>query len=130
MNIEMNQSSFNVGDKLVITCDVKKDGYLNILNVSPGDEKATVLFPNRIHKENQVKAGTSVTIPNTKIVLNSKQRRRQATALLLYFLLRKRSMLMREVKELMKCSKPCLKNLSEDLKLKKSVKTGISVQEK
>ena len=65
LDIKTNKTSFDVGDTLVITCDIAKDGYLNILNASPGDTKPTVLFPNKIYSDNYVKAGTRVTIPDS-----------------------------------------------------------------
>lgn len=65
IEIDTNQNrSFKTGDLLVITCKIDRDGYLNIINVSPGDEKPTVLYPNRFHKESQVTAGTLV-IPSS-----------------------------------------------------------------
>ena len=63
VNIKTNKEHFKVKDLLVITCDVEKDGYLNILNVSQSDKEATVLYPNKYHTENHVTAGTTITIP-------------------------------------------------------------------
>ncbi len=63
VNLQSNQSSYKIGDTLVINCQVQQEGYINVLNVGPGEEKATVLFPNQYHKDNLVKAGTTVTIP-------------------------------------------------------------------
>ncbi len=63
IDIRTNKERFRKGDLLVISCDVDKNGYLNILEVSPEDEKATVLFPNRFQQENYVTAGNRVSIP-------------------------------------------------------------------
>ena len=52
-----NQDEFKIGDKLKIKCKVDRDGYLNVLSISPGDEKADVLYPNRFHPENRVSKG-------------------------------------------------------------------------
>ncbi len=64
VSVRTNQERQKLGDLLVITCEVKKDGYLNILSATRGDNDATVLFPNKYHKDNYVKAGTQVAIPS------------------------------------------------------------------
>lgn len=63
VEVQTNKNQFQVGEMLRITCRVKKGGYLNILNLSPGDEEVTVLFPNKFRQENQVSAGTTITLP-------------------------------------------------------------------
>jgi hypothetical protein len=63
VQVTANKPSFKPGDQLVVTCQVEKDGYLNILSLGPGDDRPIVLFPNRFHPDNQVKAGQAVTIP-------------------------------------------------------------------
>jgi len=55
--------NYKLGDTLEINCRIEKDGYLNIVNVSPGDEQPVVLFPNRKHPDNRVKAGMQVSVP-------------------------------------------------------------------
>lgn len=62
--IRTNQKRFRRGDRLEIICDVKRGGYLNILELAPEDVKATVLFPNRFHPNNYVPEGKRVTIPS------------------------------------------------------------------
>ncbi|MDM8537228.1 caspase family protein [Desulfobacterales bacterium HSG17] len=64
VNVRTNKTSFEMDEFLKITCDIKDKGYLNVINVSPGDTQATVLFPNKYHPENKVKAGSVITIPN------------------------------------------------------------------
>ena len=63
LGVKTNKTRFKVGDALIINCRVTRAGYLNVLNVSPGDNRATVLFPNKFHRNNRVKANTTVTIP-------------------------------------------------------------------
>jgi hypothetical protein len=58
-----NKSAYQVGEELVLEVDVASDGYLNVLNVGAGDSAAIVLYPNKYHPDNAVKAGQKVTIP-------------------------------------------------------------------
>jgi len=58
-----NKNRYRIGDQLVFHCNVDRDGYLNVLEVSPGNDKATVLFPNRYHPDNYVTGGNRITIP-------------------------------------------------------------------
>ena len=39
------------------------DGYVNVVNLGEGLERATVLFPNRFMTDNHFTAGTRVTLP-------------------------------------------------------------------
>jgi len=63
LSISLNQSSFRIGETVVITCEIQRDGYLNVLNMNKGDDAVTVLFPNAFHKGNKVEAGKRVVIP-------------------------------------------------------------------
>ncbi|MBW1712744.1 MAG: DUF4384 domain-containing protein, partial [Deltaproteobacteria bacterium] len=63
IRLAANQARFKVGDRLVITCQVDREGYLNILNLGPGDRRPVVLFPNRLHPDNRVFPGQQITIP-------------------------------------------------------------------
>ncbi len=58
-----NKQRYRVGDTLEIACRVKKEGYVNIINASPADKEAVVLFPNRLHPGNRVDAHATITIP-------------------------------------------------------------------
>lgn len=62
--IRTNQSQFKEGELLKVLLNMPHDGYVNVVNLSPGDKKLTVLFPNGYHEENFFKAGTRVTIPD------------------------------------------------------------------
>ncbi len=62
--VSTNKTVFPVGDNsLKITCDIPKDGYINIFNLEPDTPAPVVLYPNRFHPENRVSAGDRVTIP-------------------------------------------------------------------
>ncbi len=63
VTVRTNGKSFKVGDPLVITCTVRKSGYVNVVTMQPGDTAPTILFPNKFHPDNYVKAGKSVSIP-------------------------------------------------------------------
>jgi hypothetical protein len=62
--IKTNNATFNVGDPLVISCNINRTGYVNVITMQPGDEVPTILFPNQFHPENQVEEGDSITIPS------------------------------------------------------------------
>ncbi len=61
--ITLNQMRQKVNDNLVITCEPPQDGYINVLEVGSRDTEITVLYPNRYHPENKVRANTRITIP-------------------------------------------------------------------
>lgn len=63
LRVSLNQRSFALGDTMVITCQVMRDGYLNVLSMTEGEESVTVLYPNAHHRQNQVRAGQDLTIP-------------------------------------------------------------------
>ena len=41
LSVSLNQSAFKLGETVVITCDVQRDGYLNVLNMNKGDDAVT-----------------------------------------------------------------------------------------
>ena len=51
-----SKAAYQVGEQLVLDVDVNADGYLNVLNVGAGDSAAVVLYPNKYHPDNAVKA--------------------------------------------------------------------------
>ena len=59
MPFTVPEPALRVGDKVVLTLELPRDGYLNVVNVNPNDE-ALVLFPNAFHRENKVSAGRFV----------------------------------------------------------------------
>ena len=64
-NIAGNEAVYHVGDELVLTIDLPHAGYLNVVNVGSQDN-ATVLFPNRHHRDNYVQGGV-LTLPTSKM---------------------------------------------------------------
>ena len=65
LDIEANRGRFRVGDELVLTIEIPHAGYLNVVNVGSHDS-ATVLFPNRHHRDNYVQEGR-VRIPTPEM---------------------------------------------------------------
>ncbi len=63
VKVTPHKTAFHVGEQLVIDVDVAADGYLNVLDVGAGDGTAVVLYPNKYHPDNAVKAGQKLTIP-------------------------------------------------------------------
>jgi len=64
VQVQARQAVYHSGDGLVIDVTTPRDGYLNVLNVGEDESEALVLFPNRYHPDNAVKAGTTITIPD------------------------------------------------------------------
>jgi metacaspase-1 len=54
--LRSNQSRYALGEEVRLRINVPREGYLNVVTVDSQDS-ATVLFPNRFHPENLVKAG-------------------------------------------------------------------------
>jgi len=63
ISVKTNKQNFKVGELLEVSCQPDRDGYLNVLNINPQDKQIIVLFPNKYHTDNFVKAGTTTTIP-------------------------------------------------------------------
>lgn len=72
LTVSLNQPRYAQGDNLVITVDVPRQGYLNVVHVGPDDE-ATVLFPNQFEADNQV-AGGRIVIPTERMTFDLKAR--------------------------------------------------------
>jgi len=62
--LSINQKSYAKGEKLVISVNNTRSGYLNVINVGPKDE-ATVLFPNKFNLDSKVNG--SVTLPTPEM---------------------------------------------------------------
>lgn len=54
--IQADRQSFREGEKLQLTIDVPRDGYLNVISIDARDTPF-VLYPNRFHPDNRVHAG-------------------------------------------------------------------------
>ena len=65
MAVEASRTIYRVEDEVVFTIDIPHAGYLNVVNVGPQDS-ATVLFPNKFHRDNRVAAGT-LTLPTDQM---------------------------------------------------------------
>jgi metacaspase-1 len=68
LSVSAARSSYQLGDAMVVTTNIPKSGYLNILTVD-SDDKATVLFPNKYHSDNYVNAG-KFRLPTNKMDFN------------------------------------------------------------
>ncbi len=65
LQVRQNQKSYRIGEQIHLSVEVPKDGYLNIINIGEGEERATLLFPNRFVVDNFVHAGERVTLPGS-----------------------------------------------------------------
>jgi hypothetical protein len=58
----ISKGEYRKGERLELSVDVPREGYLFILSVGEGDEKPALLFPNQYQDDNHVQRG-SVQIP-------------------------------------------------------------------
>ena len=65
IDIRTNKDRYGLKDRMEITCNVDRGGYINILEVAPEDEEVTVLFPNKYHPDNHLPEGGRVRIPDS-----------------------------------------------------------------
>ena len=56
IDIRTSKNRYRLKDRMEIICEVDRGGYINILEVSPEDQEATVLFPNK-YPPRQLPAG-------------------------------------------------------------------------
>ncbi|MEW6267488.1 MAG: caspase family protein [Thermodesulfobacteriota bacterium] len=63
IRVSANKPRFKIGDNLVVTCQAPSAGYLNVLNIDEGENKASVLFPNQYKRDNRVEANSALNIP-------------------------------------------------------------------
>jgi TolB-like protein len=61
--VSAGKATYKEGENLVVTVQMPRAGYLNLINVGEGDPEATLLFPNQFQPKNRFEAGARVTIP-------------------------------------------------------------------
>jgi hypothetical protein len=62
VNVKLNKSVYESGEEMIINVSSTKGGYLTVLNFS-ADGTVTLLYPNRLRKDNKIKANQSIQIP-------------------------------------------------------------------
>lgn len=60
--VSAERSSYRIGDTVRFRARVNRDAYLTLINVGTSGD-VTILFPNRFHPSNFVRAGEEVVIP-------------------------------------------------------------------
>ncbi len=66
LEVSANKREFSIGDRsLRVSVRVPDTGYLNIVTVDP-DDHAEILFPNKFHSDNSVRAG-SLSVPTQQM---------------------------------------------------------------
>lgn len=63
LQLDINKRRFMQGDLLTVTAEADADCYITLLSLSP-DGSVTVLFPNRYHQDNRLRAGEELEIPD------------------------------------------------------------------
>ena len=58
-----DKKEYEVNEKIVFYVKAEKNGYLTLLDVSPNGD-ITVIFPNKFHKDNFVRAGVTYQVPS------------------------------------------------------------------
>jgi hypothetical protein len=59
----LNKKVYQSGDEMIITVTTTKPSYISVLNFS-ADGSVTLLFPNRIHRDNYLKGMQKLQIPS------------------------------------------------------------------
>jgi hypothetical protein len=63
VNCQLNKKVYQSGDEMIITVTTTKPSYLSVLNFS-ADGSVTLLFPNRIHRDNYLRGMQKLQIPS------------------------------------------------------------------
>lgn len=63
VNVKLNKSVYESGEEMVISVSATMGGYLTVLNFS-ADDTVTLLFPNKLRKDNKIKAQQNFQIPS------------------------------------------------------------------
>ncbi|MCK4838330.1 MAG: DUF4384 domain-containing protein [Desulfobulbaceae bacterium] len=63
VNVKLNKSVYESNEEMIINVSATKEGYLTILNFS-ADGTVTLLFPNKLRKNNKIKAQQDYQIPS------------------------------------------------------------------
>lgn len=84
LSVRLNKALYREGEGVTVTVDVPREGYLNVLRISP-DDVANVLFPNQYRSENRVPAGP-FTIPGEQMKFDLVADKRQGATLVAAFL--------------------------------------------
>lgn len=65
VKLDLNRSIYQSGEEMIIKARATQDCYLTVLNVTSQNE-VIVLFPNKIHSNNFIKAGEDFVFPSGK----------------------------------------------------------------
>jgi hypothetical protein len=65
LNVRASRGEYVKNDLLELSMNVPRDGYLFVVTAGEGDEKPTVLFPNKWEQDNHVSGGSSIKIPRS-----------------------------------------------------------------
>jgi hypothetical protein len=65
VNVDKDDKEYAVGDEVVVTVKSEKEGYLYLINTDPKGN-ITVVFPNPYQKDNRIKAGEEIVVPNPR----------------------------------------------------------------
>jgi metacaspase-1 len=61
--VDSDRRQYKVGDLLRINVHVPRNGYVNVLHVTEGEDRATVLYPNKYNPDNTVSGSGKIHIP-------------------------------------------------------------------
>ena len=61
--MQPNKTAFRLREPLAVTVTAERNGYLYLLNLGDGEDEISVLFPNRYQRDNEVRTGDVVRIP-------------------------------------------------------------------
>jgi|GEM_PF-475162 len=85
MPVRVSQRELREGEALVITVELPRGGYLNVVSIGP-DGVPTVLFPNRVHADNKVVDPGPFVVPTPQMQFELKAGPPYGVSLLAAFL--------------------------------------------
>jgi TolB-like protein len=63
VNVRTNKENYEIKDKIIFNIETDRDGYLTLLDINPNGD-ITVIFPNKFHRDNFIRAGKTTQVPS------------------------------------------------------------------
>ena len=62
VSVKTNKENYEIKDKIIFNIETDRDGYLTLLDINPNGD-ITVIFPNKFHRDNFIRAGKTIQVP-------------------------------------------------------------------
>ena len=63
VSVKTNKENYEIKDKIIFNIETDRDGYLTLLDINPNGD-ITVIFPNKFHRDNFIRAGKTTQVPS------------------------------------------------------------------